>query len=89
MTGASEARPSFTVQDVDLQTETIPLADELPLTPPVEAPGPGAMIVFDGVTKIYEPDVVALRDVSFVIDKGEFVFVVGPPAPASRPSSGC
>jgi cell division transport system ATP-binding protein len=35
------------------------------------------MIVFDGVTKIYEPDVAALRDVSFVIDKGEFVFVVG------------
>jgi cell division transport system ATP-binding protein len=36
-----------------------------------------SMIVFDGVTKIYEPDVAALRDVSFVIDKGEFVFVVG------------
>ena len=35
------------------------------------------MIVFDGVTKIYEPDVAALRDVSFVIEKGEFVFVVG------------
>jgi cell division transport system ATP-binding protein len=29
------------------------------------------------VTKIYEPNVHALRDVSFVIDKGEFVFVVG------------
>jgi cell division transport system ATP-binding protein len=36
-----------------------------------------AMIVFDEVTKIYEPDVVALRDVSFTIEKGEFVFVVG------------
>ena len=35
------------------------------------------MIVFDGVTKIYEPTVAALSDVSFVIDKGEFVFVVG------------
>ena len=35
------------------------------------------MIVFDGVRKIYEPDVVALDDVSFVIDKGEFVFIVG------------
>jgi cell division transport system ATP-binding protein len=35
------------------------------------------MIVFDSVTKVYEPDVTALRDVSFVIDKGEFVFVVG------------
>jgi cell division transport system ATP-binding protein len=37
----------------------------------------GAMIVFDTVTKVYEPDVTALRDVSFVIEKGEFVFVVG------------
>jgi ABC-type multidrug transport system fused ATPase/permease subunit len=36
-----------------------------------------SMIVFDGVTKIYEPNVAALSDVSFVIDKGEFVFVVG------------
>src|SRR5207302_3895225 len=27
--------------------------------------------------KVYEPDVTALREVSFVIDKGEFVFVVG------------
>src|ERR1700704_698327 len=35
------------------------------------------MIVFDSVTKVYEPDVTALRDVSFVIEKGEFVFVVG------------
>ena len=35
------------------------------------------MIVFEGVTKIYDPNVHALRDVSFVIDKGEFVFVVG------------
>jgi cell division transport system ATP-binding protein len=35
------------------------------------------MIVFEDVTKIYEPNVAALRDVSFVIEKGEFVFVVG------------
>jgi cell division transport system ATP-binding protein len=39
--------------------------------------GPSSMIVFDAVTKIYEPNVAALSDVSFVIDKGEFVFVVG------------
>jgi len=35
------------------------------------------MIVLESVTKVYEHDVTALRDVSFVIDKGEFVFVVG------------
>ena len=40
-------------------------------------PGAASMIVFDSVTKVYEPDVVALRDVTFHIDKGEFVFVVG------------
>jgi cell division transport system ATP-binding protein len=39
--------------------------------------GAAAMIVFDGVSKVYEPDVTALGGVSFVIDKGEFVFVVG------------
>jgi cell division transport system ATP-binding protein len=37
-----------------------------------------AMIVFDGVGKVYEPNVAALSDVSFVIEKGEFVFLVGP-----------
>ncbi|HUJ55557.1 MAG TPA: cell division ATP-binding protein FtsE [Gaiellaceae bacterium] len=35
------------------------------------------MILFESVTKVYEPDVVALDDVTFAIDKGEFVFVVG------------
>ena len=35
------------------------------------------MIVFDGVSKVYEPDVTALGGVSFVIEKGEFVFIVG------------
>src|SRR5882724_9010377 len=35
------------------------------------------MIVFESVTKVYEPDVTALNEVSFVIEKGEFVFVVG------------
>ena len=35
------------------------------------------MIVFENVSKVYEPNVGALRNVTFVIDKGEFVFVVG------------
>jgi len=39
--------------------------------------GAGAMIAFDAVTKVYEPDVAALKDVTFVIEKGEFVFIVG------------
>jgi len=67
----------------DLETELAPLIPEpsapeaapAPTLQPV--PGLGSMIVFEGVTKIYEPDVTALRDVSFVIEKGEFVFIVG------------
>jgi cell division transport system ATP-binding protein len=47
--------------------------------PDVDRPVASArsMIVFEAVTKVYEPNVHAVRDVSFVIDKGEFVFVVG------------
>ena len=37
-----------------------------------------AMIVFENVRKVYEPNVVALEDASFVIEKGEFIFLVGP-----------
>ena len=66
----------------DLQTETdtteavatVPEVDGAATRP---AAGAGAMIVFDNVTKVYEPDVVALQDVSFTIEKGEFVFIVG------------
>jgi len=64
--------------DTELKTDTPvavvegPEADGLP---PVA--GAGAMIVFDAVRKIYEPNVAALTDVSFVIEKGDFVFVVG------------
>ena len=67
------------MQQVSLQTEEIPAAPQPEGTQPDGTPvaGPGAMIVFESVTKIYEPDVTALRDVSFVIEKGEFVFVVG------------
>ena len=66
--------------DVNLQPDPLTaLADpepehETPLPPSL---GAGAMIVFDLVSKIYEPNVEALKDVSFVIEKGEFVFVVG------------
>jgi cell division transport system ATP-binding protein len=76
---AQEPRaPRHPVSDVTLQTEETPAATLAEPQPP-EAPvaGPGSMIVFESVTKIYEPDVTALRDVSFVIEKGEFVFVVG------------
>jgi len=61
----------------DLQTEPQPAVEERPLTSASQEPGAGAMIVFEGVTKVYEPDVAALKDVSFVIEKGEFVFIVG------------
>jgi cell division transport system ATP-binding protein len=41
------------------------------------APSASSMIVFENVTKVYEPDVTALDSVTFVIEKGEFVFIVG------------
>ena len=61
---------------MDLETDTTTaLAEPAPASAPL--PGAGAMIVFDNVTKTYDPQVEALKDVSFVIEKGEFVFVVG------------
>ena len=35
------------------------------------------MIIFDNVSKTYENGFVALENVSFHIEKGEFVFLVG------------
>jgi cell division transport system ATP-binding protein len=35
------------------------------------------MVVCETVTKVYEPDITALDGVSFLIEKGEFVFIVG------------
>ena len=64
------------MQDLSLQTEAPQALVEEPIAQKPSA-APGAMIVFDGVTKVYDPDVTALRDVSFVIDKGDFVFIVG------------
>jgi cell division transport system ATP-binding protein len=70
------------VTDTTLQqtehSPVIPAAETngaAPTQPPVVSPS--AMVVFESVTKVYEPDVTALRDVTFVIEKGEFVFVVG------------
>jgi cell division transport system ATP-binding protein len=65
------------VQEPDLQIETTVAVAEPELTASDQASAAGAMIVFESVTKVYEPDVTALRDVSFVIEKGDFVFVVG------------
>jgi cell division transport system ATP-binding protein len=69
------------VQETTLQPDepqTIPVAETNGTGVDASAvPSPGAMIVFDAVTKVYEPDVTALREVGFVIEKGEFVFVVG------------
>jgi cell division transport system ATP-binding protein len=60
----------------DLQIEPTQLPESSRSTEAVR-PAAGSMIVFESVTKVYEPDVAALRDVSFGIDKGEFVFIVG------------
>src|SRR5689334_12245708 len=79
-------RPLRTVPLTPVPEEIAQIAEpEAATTVPAEtngqAPTPAAtarsMIVFDAVTKVYEPNVAALSDVSFVIDKGEFVFVVG------------
>ena len=59
-------------RDPELSTALLTAGDET--TPrPTGAP----MIVFATVTKVYEPSVVALKDISVSIDKGEFVFLVG------------
>jgi cell division transport system ATP-binding protein len=59
--------------DLDIQNPS-----DLPAPSALAAPvSAGAMIVCSRVTKIFEPHVVALDDVSFQIDKGEFVFIVG------------
>jgi cell division transport system ATP-binding protein len=72
--------PLIPVTDHTLQTDATPTAAVEPqngIPADIDASIAGTMIVFESVTKIYEPNVTALNDVSFVIDKGEFVFVVG------------
>jgi len=61
----------------DLQIEPKPAAVDDRVEQAAARASASAMIVFDGVAKVYEPDVAALNGVSFVIDKGEFVFIVG------------
>jgi cell division transport system ATP-binding protein len=64
---------------VNLEPDDTPTALVEPEPEPAYTPSPGAgtMIAFDNVCKTYDPNVQALVDVSFVIEKGEFVFVVG------------
>jgi cell division transport system ATP-binding protein len=67
------------VQDDDLQmiqTSSTVLAEREIETPHATTTG-STMIVFEDVRKVYEPRVTALDGVSFRIDKGEFVFIVG------------
>ena len=67
--------PEETVQiETELPAAAAAENGQQPTSPAVSA---RSMIAFDAVTKVYEPNVAALSDVSFVIDKGEFVFVVG------------
>jgi cell division transport system ATP-binding protein len=61
----------------DLQLEPDVERAEQRLQTAEAAAGAASMIVFDTVSKVYDPDVVALRAVTFVIEKGEFVFIVG------------
>jgi cell division transport system ATP-binding protein len=67
------------VQELELPTDTTAtaLAEPEPDHPTADAAPGSAMVVFENVTKVYEPSVVALSDVSFLIEKGEFVFIVG------------
>ena len=72
--------PLIPVTDANLQTDVTQAAAVEPqngIPADIDASIAGTMIVFDGVTKVYEPNAIALNDVSLVIDKGEFVLVVG------------
>ena len=67
--------PAVLADDALPQVNPVQQADDLQIETPVavyepaERPTPSAaaMIVFESVTKVYDPDVVALRDVSFSI----------------------
>ena len=80
---SSAAAPVTPVQDLDLtQLETASALVEPAVDGTANGDGQAhstgsAMITFENVTKVYEPGVTALEGVSFTIEKGEFVFVVG------------
>jgi cell division transport system ATP-binding protein len=67
------------VSDLDLMNSTAATVLAEPETSQDGHPSlpASAMIVFEDVRKVYEPDVTALNRVTFMIEKGEFVFVVG------------
>jgi cell division transport system ATP-binding protein len=65
------------VQEPDFTPTSATAVAERPADAQTLTTSAGSMIVFESVRKVYEPDVVALRDVTFHIDKGEFVFIVG------------
>jgi len=73
----SEASVHPDVNESDVTSSPTTAVAEPPLPADPVAASRGSMIVFEGVDKIYEPDVHALSNVTFHIDKGEFVFVVG------------
>jgi cell division transport system ATP-binding protein len=74
MTALAEPEPEQieTVDPPELETEPVESGQ-----PAETEPSGSTMIVFEDVQKIYDPNVTALDSVSFTIEKGEFVFVVG------------
>jgi cell division transport system ATP-binding protein len=66
------------VQETTLVPDQPVSVAEPEAAPLSDAASARAMIVFENVRKVYDPNVVALEDASFVIEKGEFVFLVGP-----------
>src|SRR5256886_11324087 len=56
------------VQTCALPISSTAVLEQAPVAP-LPAPTSSAMVIFENVTKIYEPDVVALRDITFGVDK--------------------
>src|SRR5436305_15168909 len=75
--------------DLAASPATAPVAvSEPPPDPAVAANGAeparqpaAAMILCDQVTKVYEPNIAGLEEVSLQIDKGELVFLAGASGP--------